>query len=264
MPRAKRRTERDAPTAPAPKARAKLLHGLSRAHGLSASTGAKPPRARVGARYRAHPQHIALALCEGRESAPEACGVPPRNEVKREMKDPGTVIGHYRPAAARAARGCSARDGQGKLGPRPARALQSARRQRPARRSSRARGRMMRRVRRGESRPGRRGREPVARRDACRERATSEHANRARRRSRASESKRRDVAGLSEEGAVRPEDERRQQLRKPSALVSKVNVSSQRFVGHISLLTACRKTSASPVQRFGMRRCTQQGTHLTG
>jgi hypothetical protein len=93
--------------------------------------------------------------------------VPPRNEVKREMKNPGTVIGHYRPAATRAARGCSARDGQGNVGPRPARALQSARRQRPARRSSRARGRMVRRVRREESRSGRRSREPGARRTAC-------------------------------------------------------------------------------------------------
>jgi hypothetical protein len=102
MPRAKRRTERDAPAAPAPKARAKNSFGVPRNHRPRGGIGAKPPRARVGARYRAHPQHIALALCEGRESAPEACGVPPRNEVKREMKDPGTVIGHYRPAVTRA------------------------------------------------------------------------------------------------------------------------------------------------------------------
>ena len=57
--------------------------------------------------------------------------MPPRNEVKREMKNPGTVIGHYRPA-----KNAAARAGQGNVGPRPARALQSARRQRPARRSS--------------------------------------------------------------------------------------------------------------------------------
>ena len=101
MPRAKRSTERDAPTAPAPEARAKILRAAPRSYRPRGSTDAKPPRARVGARYRAHPQHIALALCEGRESAPEACGVPPRNEVKREMKGPGTVIGHYRPAATR-------------------------------------------------------------------------------------------------------------------------------------------------------------------
>jgi hypothetical protein len=160
MPRAKRRTGRDAPAAPVPKAHSKILRAARRSHRPRGCFGAKPPRARVAARYRAQPQHIALALCEGRESAPEACGVPPRNEVKREMKNPGTVIGHYRPAATRAARGCSARDGQGNVGPRPARALQSARRQRPARRSSRARGRMVRRVRREESRSGGLSREP--------------------------------------------------------------------------------------------------------
>ena len=195
MPRAKRSTGRDAPTAPAPKARAKILRAASRSHRPRGSTGAKPPRARVGARYRAQPQHIALALCEGRESAPEACGVPPRSEAQREMKDPGTVIGHYRPAATREARGCSARDGQGNVGPRPARALQSARRQRPARRSSRARGRMVRRVRREESRSGRRGREPGARRAACARARRPSTCTRARRWSRASRSKRRDVAG---------------------------------------------------------------------
>lgn len=195
MPRAKRRTERDAPTAPAPKARAKILCAARRSHGPRGSVGAKPPRARVGARYGAHPQHIALALCEGRESAPEACGVPPRSEAQREIKVPGTVIGHYRPAATRAARGCSARDGQGNVGPRPARALQSARRRRPARRSSRARGRMVRRVRREESRSARCGREPGARRAACARARRPSTCTRARRWSRASRSKRRDVAG---------------------------------------------------------------------
>ena len=66
-----------------------------------------------------------------------------------------------------ARKGFTARDGQGKLGPRPARAPQSARHQHPARRSSRARERMVRRVRREESRSGRRSREPGARRAAC-------------------------------------------------------------------------------------------------
>jgi hypothetical protein len=107
------------------------------------------------------------------------------------------------------------------VGPRPARALQSARRQRPARRSSRARGRMVRRVRRDgkpisapQSRAGSaarrlrawRGRSPRPQaqsrsaggiplaRSACRPRRPST-CTRAHRWSRTSESKRRDVAG---------------------------------------------------------------------
>jgi hypothetical protein len=76
MPRAKRSTERDAPTEPVPKARAKILRGARRSHRPRGCFSAKPPRARVGGRYRTHPQHIAHALCEGRESAPEACGGP--------------------------------------------------------------------------------------------------------------------------------------------------------------------------------------------
>ena len=95
----KPRTERDAPSATAPKARTKAP--ASRAHGPRTCPGAEPPRAASWCAHRAHPWHIAPALCEGRDSAPEACGVPPRNEVKREMKDPGTVMRHYRPAATR-------------------------------------------------------------------------------------------------------------------------------------------------------------------
>ena len=81
------------------------------------------------------------------------------------------------------------------MGPRPARALQSARRQRPARRSSRARGRILRRVRREESRSARHSREPVARRAACARARRPSTCTRARRWSRTSRSKRRDVAG---------------------------------------------------------------------
>jgi hypothetical protein len=55
MPRAKRSTVRDAPTETAPKARAKDLRGSLERAELEVSTGLKPPRARVGARYGAHP-----------------------------------------------------------------------------------------------------------------------------------------------------------------------------------------------------------------
>jgi hypothetical protein len=55
-------------SARAERALRKFFAALLEATDLEANTDAKPPRARVGARYGAHPQHIALALCEGREA----------------------------------------------------------------------------------------------------------------------------------------------------------------------------------------------------
>ena len=76
MPRAKQSTGRDAPT----DARAKGARKTSSRRGSEPLTSKllrreAPARASWCALRRA-PEHIALALCEGRESAPEACGVP--------------------------------------------------------------------------------------------------------------------------------------------------------------------------------------------
>ena len=86
--------------------------------------------------------------------------MPPRNEVERDINDPGPIAAAIATAAlthrGRAKRGdseatlrrsdaarqgCEARDGMGKLGPRPARASQSARLPHPGPRSRRGRSR---------------------------------------------------------------------------------------------------------------------------
>ena len=190
----KRRTERDAPTAPAPKARSKILRGAPRSHRPRRRFGAKPPRAASWCAKGA-PQHIALALCEGRDSAPEACGVPPRSEAQRDKKAPGTVIGHYRPAATRERVDAARVTGRGTWGPARRARCRAPGTNAPHAGARRARGRMVRRVRREESRSGRRSREPVARRAACARARRPSTCTRARRWSRASQSKRRDVAG---------------------------------------------------------------------
>ena len=106
----------------------------------------------------------------------------------------------------------------------------------------RARGRMVRRVRREESRSGRRSREPVARRAACARARRPSTCTRARRWSRASHSKRRDVAGR-QRGSCNPSRD----IRPASAtdqnrlrLVTKVDQSSQCASGPIFRLTAPR------------------------
>ena len=57
--------------------------------------------------------------------------MPPGRDAARDMNEPGPIKSVYRPAKE-----CSARDWKGNVGPHLARALQSARHERPARRSS--------------------------------------------------------------------------------------------------------------------------------
>ncbi len=170
----KRSTERDAPSATAPKARAKILPASLEATALAAAPAPSPRARRVGARYRAHPEHIALALCEGRRSAPEACGVPPAAHARPGNERPGDG-NRPLPASERANAGCARVTGRGTWGPARRARCRAPGTNAPHAGARRARGRMVRRVRREESRSA----APESRAGSAarrlRESATTEH-----------------------------------------------------------------------------------------
>jgi hypothetical protein len=212
-----------------------------RAHGPRTCHGAEPPRAASWCARRA-PWHIALALCEGRDSAPEACGVPPAaharpgNESAGDGNRPLPASGHAhgRVDAARVT-------GRGTWGHARRARCRAPGANAPHAGARRARGRMVRRVRREESRSGRRSREPVARRAACARARRPSTGTPARRWSRESNRKRRDVAGHQRGKCDPSRGMTRQRIkvpakRKPSRLVTKVDQSRRAPFR----LTACR------------------------